>query len=164
MPSALRRYWDAHVDSWKCLRLRRQPRHGRCEEIDAEPEAHPDLSPAPLPTKRLRALTLPIQVEDEAEDVLLQHTVIQEASPLLSRLPLEIRQMIYREALGDGLLHIVNIAGRLTHLKCNIEDPVIRLLECWRFEGEEVRYKYHNNPDYSVPSGLLGLLKTCRQV
>lgn len=63
-----------------------------------------------------RALTIK---EDSSQDLSLRLTASQSQSPLL-RLPLHVRQEIYKQVLGYSNVHIVTTRGgqHLRHLRC----------------------------------------------
>ncbi len=95
----------------------------------------------PFPQLRKRALTIPLpsgtqqRTNDQSQSDLLskiplklrrmiyrdapqQRTNDQSQSDLLSKLPLELRRMIYREALGGQVLHLYYLCKRLAHIRC----------------------------------------------
>ncbi|KAL4785117.1 hypothetical protein BJX76DRAFT_194738 [Aspergillus varians] len=43
----------------------------------------------------------------------------QSTSPLLTKLPLEIRLMIYEYAFGDQVVHLVQVKDKIRHVRCN---------------------------------------------
>lgn len=63
-----------------------------------------------LPTPRPRALTLdssPYPPKPAETSTSILHTASQSSSPIFSRLPLELRMLIYGELFGNRTLHIV---------------------------------------------------------
>lgn len=104
-------------------------------------------------------------------------------SYLFSKLSPELRLMIYREVLGDHLIHIGLCPGknrrdnaRMAHVRC----PFVKNYSCdqWKYRGCNLRRipKYSDNnrvidlsyrpsaSHYGTTKGLLSLLKTCRQM
>lgn len=141
-------------------------------------------APQPLPQERARALT-PIHSERTAprngaeegekyveslEKPLAQH---QPQSSLFSRLPLELRLLIWNQVLGGQWLHLVSAHGRLLAIRCVHHRPFPDLDTCthgcWgdttagprtkHFPGFFLRMK-RGTP--SQPVNLLPLLQTCR--
>lgn len=68
-----------------------------------------------LPCPRRRALTLPSINFQQS-----QWTFHQAQSPFLSKLPLEIRRMIYEKALGEVPIHISLAEGELSARRCTV--------------------------------------------
>ncbi|MCJ1460217.1 hypothetical protein MMC28_010596 [Mycoblastus sanguinarius] len=94
--------------------------------------------PKPLPRKR-RALSLSKGSAPVSE------------IGLLSRLPYEIRQMVYVNVLGNKIIHLIHIAAkrRVGHVDYKLFDMP----------------EYYANPGLNgLPNGKLALVKTCRQV
>jgi hypothetical protein len=115
-----------------------------------------------------------------------------QTTTLLTRLPLEIREMIYEEVLGNSLLHIVSLPRRMGHITCQLQDRDHRLL-CFplnrdtdhrvsyrRVEGQHNLYLrgtqgqehmamwappdcgFHN--DFDISQSKIPLLQSCRQI
>lgn len=143
-------------------------------------------APQPLPHKRSRALTpifserAPLTNETEEgekhvkfpEKPLAQH---QHQSSLFSRLPPELRLLIWNRVLGGQWLHLVSAHGRLLAICCahrrEFPDLDTCAHDCWgdttagprtqHFPGFFLRMK-RGTP--SQPVNLLPLLQTCRLV
>ena len=102
----------------------------------------------------------------------------QSQSSLMSKLPLEVRIMIYEEVLCRpvGVVHITTRKdGKLVHFRCQAENGRCRGLECfhqtdenlyntWRTRDKDLfsTWSPSNTPDMT-DGGLLGLLQSCRQ-
>jgi hypothetical protein len=93
-------------------------------------------------------------------------------SQSLFKLPIEIRQMIWREVLQLGTIHITHLEGhRLGHTRCT--DPPDEkwgrsLHDCWgrgcRYSADEMIPSVYHGPIYGFeePVNLLGLVRSCR--
>lgn len=109
-----------------------------------------------------------------------KHTNMEQSqSMLMSRLPLEVRLMIYEEVLCRpvGVVHITTRKnGKLGYSRCKAEDGRCRGLECfhgpnedldstWRTRDKDLfsTWSPSNTPDMA-DGGLLALLQSCRQV
>ena len=134
---------------------------------------------------RQRSLALPLVEADKAQEnrswkpfeieklPVVQHTSDQSQSPLITKLPKEIRLQIFEEVLGGHWLHVVRASNRLLAIKC-AEEPVSSSPTChhccW---GLNRTITLPPTPDfYGGPSpdsdaalaNLLPLLLTCRVV
>lgn len=112
--------------------------------------------PSLPPRTRARALTLIQPSAFVASDA-------QTQSSLLCRLPYEIRHRIYEEVLGGHLLHIHTLSSGLAHINCEVPIAAWKNTphhECWGYWDDGWRY-HRGRPSVG---GLLGLLRTCRQV
>ncbi|KAK0269971.1 hypothetical protein LTR35_014437 [Friedmanniomyces endolithicus] len=93
-----------------------------------------------------------------------QHTLEQTHSPFFSRLPLDIRIIIYELVLGGMVFHIESATpqSRIYHLICNrplaIDEPNH---QCHELTTQ--RPSSAPRDDYQEASGLLPLLVTCRR-
>ncbi|KAF4630280.1 hypothetical protein G7Y89_g7855 [Cudoniella acicularis] len=78
---------------------------------------------------------------------------------LLTKLPLEIRQQIYREAIGGYVFHIyfVDAYRRMANTRCKHSDPKI----CGKKECRSL-FKQKGARDPWGASDLMALLKSCR--
>jgi hypothetical protein len=139
-------------------------------------------APVPLPRRRKRALTNPLPPLESIQSMSYsirrsrQRTDDQATSSFLTKLPLEIRQIIYEEVLADGgdgsVVHILRKHGRLGHWRCRV--PVQNALELCDSEGRRcvegwLSYKakvWHADKsgrlDLITDDGLIPLLRTCR--
>lgn len=77
-----------------------------------------------------------------------------QASSLLSRLPIELRQHIWNLLLGDMKFHLLVRGHRFGHQKCHSPDYA----KCVGFTKSE------RCPAYPTPLELLAVLLTCRQM
>lgn len=143
---------------------------------------------------RNRGLTLPLQVESKPNDppqnrwqqflaalsisksktepqrTTLQTTLDQHQSPLC-KLPFELRQMIWKEVLGNGIMHITHLENRLSHARCTDESGNkwgMSTHDCWGKACCVSTYRKYPSlyagPIYGVekPQNLLGLMMSCR--
>jgi hypothetical protein len=97
-----------------------------------------------LPYPRRRALSL--------ESTGLQHfqrTFPQNQSAFMTKLPLEIRRMVYEKALGEVSIHVALVDGKLVTQRCLTED-----CNCY-LEPLTTKHKLHI---------ALPLLRTCRRM
>lgn len=109
-------------------------------------EGRPIPRPRPqFPTPRPRALSLPLI---EAQPY--QQTASQPNSDLFTKLPLEIRRLIYAEALGGVAIHFRTEHGKPRAMKCVSPGECA----CSSFDPELEE----------PPSRGLALLRTCRIV
>ncbi|RDL40249.1 uncharacterized protein BP5553_00228 [Venustampulla echinocandica] len=158
-------------------------------------------APQPLPQQRARSLTLPLPALPDKEKpsqswnlltkikfnklkgVLFtpapQQTSDQFQSSLLSRLPLEIRQLIWAGVLGGNLLHICRARKKLLAVSC-AENPEILELEtaqhnCWvslscdsqghpKLCDASGAYRSCQSQHLAKAANLLPLLQTCRRI
>jgi hypothetical protein len=138
-------------------------------------------APKPLPRKRPRALTCPLPAKPASSRSRLsnpfkifsrqQRTFDQSQSPLVARLPLEIRQLIWTEVLGGRFLHIVYAHKTLMAIEC-VEDfgPELETVQhgCWGksvvgiggFSSGVYHWPLRDHP--AKPTNLLPLIQTCR--
>ena len=105
--------------------------------------------PKPLP-KRRRALSVP-----------------RKRKPLtglgaLSRLPFEIRYMIYVYVLGDEVIHLDHIYGRprIAHFRCEWTKAPEHL----KAQSPYHSHNQHFTPDGKAGNGKMALLKSCRAI
>jgi hypothetical protein len=142
-------------------------------------------APVPLPRKRKRALTSPLPAIELTQDLShsirysirrsRQRTDEQTKSGFLTKLPPEIRQIIYGEVLACGdrkLIHILRKRGRLGHWRCRIQNglevcdtQVQRCVEGWlEYKRKLWHWDKQGRVDLRTDGGLLNLLLTCRSV
>ena len=123
--------------------------------------------PLPLPVQRKRALTLPIPPETETKDLFgrpRQKTYDQSQSALFSKLPAEVRTMIYKEVLCGPVpvIHIVTKRKRkLGHVRCRgLKDHVGD-----QSSDSVIHTVGSPRPDVQERDGnLLPLLQSCRRM
>lgn len=122
------------------------------------------VAPQPIPQSRPRALTLPLPPPTKSKQANQppQTTADQSQSLLLSKLSLEIRRLIYEEVLGYKVVHILSLYKRMAHVRCN--DAKNSLPYRHRCFPGPVMVTGRSVDWVSRSGGLLGLLKTCRQV
>lgn len=120
-----------------CVPNRRR-RRGCCVAGRAIPYALPE-----FPTPRPRALSLPLI--HARED---QQTLEQPHSDFMTKLPLEIRRMIYKQALSCATIHLNTRNGRLNAKRC------------WKEDGCDCGY-FNPNMEQKLDFSL-ALLRTCR--
>lgn len=113
---------------------RRSCMHGRYHEL-VLPE---------VPAPRRRAMSLPLR--EAQED---QKTLDQPQSDFLTKLPLEIRRMVYERALGKKSIHLATLDGQPEARICMQRD-----CQCTHLVDRETA-----NINFDV-----SLLRTCRQV
>lgn len=103
----------------------------------------------------------------------------QSRSMFMTRLPLEVRTMIYEEVLCRpvGVVHITTRKdGKLVYFRCKAEDGRCRGFECFHGNNEDLYSTWRtrdkdlfstwspsNTPD-RADGGLVALLQSCRQV
>ena len=116
-------------------RRRCRNRHGRAVEPPKPP----------MPAPRRRALTIPSS--EWQED---QWTHDQPQSSFMTQLPLEIRRIIYRKAVGSASIHLGLIDGQMFARRCGSE------VEC-RCGRHDINQE--KKLDFALP-----LLRTCRQM
>lgn len=105
--------------------------------------------------------------------------MVESPSMFMSRLPLEVRAIIYEEVLCRpvGVVHITSRKdGKLGYFRCKAEDGRCRGLECfhgpnddlystWRTRDKDLFSTWSpRNTPYMADGGLLALLQSCRQV
>ena len=125
------------------------------------------------PSKRARALTLPLPRLTELEKlwsiVTGRHqTTHGQMQSIFFTNPFEIRASVYLHALGRHRLHIVHLSTRLAHVRCEWSGSGPH--RCCR---RKPRLLLNRNPmnfaprayqEGDVRTGLLSLLKTCRRM
>jgi hypothetical protein len=99
--------------------------------------------------------------------------IADQSQSILFRLPFEIRELVWKAVLGDRLIHIQQLDGRLGHVRCADK-------ECGKWEMGNHKcwgYGHINIGAVQCPSSYaplisrvhicgihLGLLMTCRQM
>ena len=165
------RIYDDNIAS----KIRRPPDvHKLARRARGEPALHP------LPRKRKRALTDPLPPLEPGQSMAYsirrsrQRIDTQDASPLLTKLPFEIRQMIYEQVLagGDGceVVHVLRKQGRLGHWRCRMQHGLElcdakgrRCVEGWLSYKTKVWHLDRSGRlDLITDDGLVPLLRTCR--
>ncbi|KAI2467338.1 hypothetical protein F4781DRAFT_402525 [Annulohypoxylon bovei var. microspora] len=104
-----------------------------------------------LKRSRTRALTLPLPSRPRNR----QRTSDQWQCDLLKKLPLEIRQIIWKMCLGGMKLHVDIRNRRLQYHPCSSPNPSLCYKTCWALMAR---------PSGGPNRQLLALLLSCRQV
>ena len=166
-------------------RLRRYPESEEKKRF----ERRQKMAPRPLPVRPLeRSLTLPayapednddemkVVEQDDAELRKARGQTRDQTQSRLMRLPLELREMIWRSVLGDSNLHLVLKEQKLGYLRCKAPNE----LECPReFNGRSLSREscwgttdganiWAANPFTGLKEptdgDIVPLLRTCRQM
>lgn len=129
-----------------------------------------------------RAICSPNTTSSTPVDPYTEHLNPQSNSPLLSRLPPEIRQMIWSYVFGTDTLHLVTIKNKLRHVRCptpNQQSELTHHRHCcpttparWRVydgrvPGHSDRLLYphtHERLPELVSNSNAALLRTCRAI
>lgn len=129
--------WTVCAPCICCLLVFLSPgRHGRRRNL-----SHEIVLPT-MPTPRRRALSMSGDLQED------QKTLAQPRSALLSKLPLEIRRMIYEMALGEQTIHASVLDGKLLMRRCTLRNCLC-YMPC--SPGQKLQL-------------ALPLLRTCRQM
>ncbi|KAJ4348018.1 uncharacterized protein N0V89_009390 [Didymosphaeria variabile] len=128
------------------------------------------MAPRPLPIRPPeRALTLrshPNDAEDDVKPQAPRGVVRDQSTSRLMQLPLELRQMIYRAAIGDSVMHMVLKKYKLGHRRCEASD----ITDCpkqYEFFSADNIWSPLAEPADEPPAtdgNILPLLLTCRQI
>lgn len=150
----------------------RQPHH-----IDKARNARrlKKITPKPLPLQRKRALTLPLPSPPTTTFwKIKQRTDAQQDSSLLSKLPLEIRQLVYQEVIfGEAqgkVFHVYTRWRKLNSWQCTQPSKgqpcVWRTLCTLPVPGSACRDpNYLQNNEHPVANDIfVSMLRTCRQM
>lgn len=153
-------------------------RHGESDEKKRF-ERRQVMAPRPLPVRPPeRSLTIPATAPSEKildpSEPDRGKTLDQSHSRLL-QLPLELRQMIYRAAIGDGTMHMMLKRNKIGHLRCKapsaLECPLGyngRTLSrecCWgTVDSANIWMPMNGDEEEPTDGDVLPLLQTCRQV
>lgn len=157
-----------------CLKPRPEKR-SRQKDRDQDSEA-----PPPMPTRRKRALTPDTIAVPDGDDRHRQFNFDQQECFLFSKLPLEIRYLIYQAVLApveNPDLHVCTGEGRLLTERCYYGTFVVTgfLHRCWgptKKDGTKgstrklkpgLFFESASEEDSYYPPGL-GLLQSCRKV
>jgi len=138
-------------------------------------------APVPLPLRRKRTLTNPLPALDTITGLSnkvrrsRQRTSEQPMCRFLTKLPYELRLMIYREVLvGSGkgnVVHILRKHQRLGHWRCRLQQDGLELcdsdgqrcVEGWlSYKAKVWRVDKAGRLDLITDDGLLPFLRTCR--
>lgn len=81
----------------------------------------------PAERRRRRVRAMPEALPSKRKPVSQYYDPTHDAAaPLLAKLPLEIRRLVYSHALGNHLVHLIAVPRRITHLRCEsswVADP-----------------------------------------
>ena len=145
------------------------------EELDAN-------APQPLPVKRPRSLTMTktqsgnemnTQSTASSVDGKTSHTIcLQHESPLM-RLAVELRCIIWEEAIGGNIIHVAHYKEKLLGIRCTKKvNPESDIYDspCWSviFRSGVLNPTpstfsvYRRHSDEAMPANVLALLRTCR--
>jgi hypothetical protein len=107
--------------------------------------------------------------------------MIQQACPFFTRLPLEIRLLIYEEVLGNHILHMLSLSGRVGVKICTLADSASTENDhqraCFpakprpagdppRSDGQ-LQFLVHGadySGDFALQKSITPILRTCRQI
>ncbi|PVH98029.1 hypothetical protein DM02DRAFT_616061 [Periconia macrospinosa] len=149
-------------------------RHGESEDRKRF-ERRQIMAPRPLPVRPPeRALTIPVPVPSTEHKKDARKTLHQSGSRLLS-LPLELREMIWRKAVGDNTFHIVLKKNKLGHLRCKaprtIDCPLgfngrtLSRACCWGMvDSANIWQPKAGSSSKHSDGDILPLLQSCRQI
>lgn len=153
-----------------CCPARLRPQRG--SEDKRRFEKRQIMAPRPLPVRSpKRALTIrkhaKQHISDEHDGTLPEEprgVVREQSASILLRLPLELRELIYRAAVGDSVMHVVLKKYKLGHIRCKAAKTYP--LECDRLCTRYIWRPFADLPEDPPPtdSNILPLLLTCRQV
>ena len=163
-------------------------RGGDLEDLDLILKERRENAPQPLPHIYPQAPASPISTLPWFVEPLLQlfqlwlpstgnnsrpfynQASYQEQCALVSKLPPEIRQMVWKRALGGKLLHITRAKKRLLAIECPTRCPIqrnIRSCTCWGLKNRNTRLfpghyiRPHPN-SIAMAANLLSLPRTCQ--
>lgn len=159
---------------------------GRCGNAEnfaltaKERKAH---APKPLPEIRPGALTPPLPLTQpptlkswslfsKIKFSTRQETSDQLQSALIKKLPIELRQRIWRQVVGEKLLHVIRAHRTLLAIECPGRASLrssTKHYACWGITSRNIELGpvpgYYITPQLSSTArhtSLLSLLKTCR--
>jgi hypothetical protein len=116
----------------------------------------------PRKALKRRNKLLPKSLSQNRKAISLSYTIDSwGTSPFLTKLPLELRQKIYRYALGDHLIHILLTPGRITHIRCTSPTPPDLERTCCPSVLNHVTTQLTLIPPSEITALLL---RTCRQI
>lgn len=85
----------------------------------------------------------------------------KESEVHLFKLPLELREIIYREVLGGYMLHVGWRPRRMGHMRCESASmDACKVKGCYEMMG----YRSVCYGSFGINCGMLGLLLTCRRM
>jgi hypothetical protein len=167
----------------------RRPRRFRCggvihydKIIDMTQEELEANAPQSLPTKRSRSLTIKNTVNADEEIVPTnasvaksksRHSTCLQYQSLLMRLPVELRRIIWEEAICGNIIHIAHYSKRLLGVRCTETIDLnfdISDSRCWSvifrpgvLNPTPTTFPVHRRHlDDALPANILALSRTCR--
>ena len=147
--------------SWYWPRFKSLRETKSTEEIALQPPLKENLRtkhlPNPLPVLPPSGLSFPEEVDD----------AYKQEDSLFFKLPYELRQQIYREALGGHFLHIVCTRKRLAHVSCSQREKRgrnTRSHDCWGYMAEDgLIWLRALSGQHCKHSSLMGIIRSCRR-
>ncbi|KAF1979109.1 hypothetical protein BU23DRAFT_148190 [Bimuria novae-zelandiae CBS 107.79] len=152
-----------------CCCPRRLRSHGGSED-KRRFEKRQAMAPRPLPVRPPeRAVTIRNRSENDASELEskeLRGMVLDQSASKLMQLPLELRQLIYRAAIGDSVMHMVLKKHKLGYIRCKDPTATDCSLEYSRCFSRNTWSAFAEIPDEPPPTDgdVLPLLLTCRQI
>lgn len=121
--------------------------------------------PPPRLGKRKRRLSLPLEdpswiISSTAMSVVKQTTIDQTGSALCSKLPREVREMIYGYVFSRRRVHVKLGPGKKSQVIFHIGDN--HSWDCEIYTRKQCTCNSTRRQDHSSKDGILSLLKTCR--
>jgi hypothetical protein len=170
----------AYVVFAACFCPGRLRRHVECEDKKRF-ERRQKMAPRPLPKRPLqRSLTLPripLAPCEKAGVQAVQYprpgATVDQSQSRLMQLPLELRQMIWRAALGDTTIHVILKERKLGHLRCKARSALSCPLGyngtlsrecCWGTVDSANIWAPKSGVNEPTDGDMLPLLQTCRQM
>jgi len=109
-----------------------------------------------------RNANIPNQASHKRKEISVAYNPATNASsPLLCKLPLEIRRKIYAYALGQQVIHILLVPHRITHICCTSPTVTDFTRVCCPHAGTSPVPQHVPTPPSKIP---VALLRTCRQI
>ncbi|KAJ4287685.1 hypothetical protein N0V90_012388 [Kalmusia sp. IMI 367209] len=124
------------------------------------------MAPRPLPVRPLgRALTIPnhAKVVESKEGASHRGMTLDQSASRLMQLPLELRQMIYRAAIGNSKMHMLLKKHKLGHIRCKASNARECPLEC-NLGPDNIWSPFAEPVEEPTDGDVLPLLLTCRQI
>ncbi|KAF2734871.1 hypothetical protein EJ04DRAFT_465836 [Polyplosphaeria fusca] len=163
-----------------CFCPARLHRHTESEEKKRF-ERRQKMAPKPLPIRPLeRSLTLPMPspVIDEKMAVLSPESrrgkSLHQTQSRLMRLPLELREMIWKAVVGDSTMHMILKENKLGHLRCKAPSAIECPLGfngrtfsrecCWGNVDSANIWAPTSGIKEPTDGDIVPLLRSCRQI
>ncbi|KAL8831152.1 MAG: hypothetical protein Q9191_001026 [Dirinaria sp. TL-2023a] len=130
---------------------------------EQRPSIRQPYAPKPLPSKRKRALTLPL-ARSNPNSKTGQWTSDQAHCAFLRVLPYDVRRVIYEFVLAGRTFHVIRLRKRLRHVECTRHGRRSSdNSSCWGISTVDGRSVKALETE-GFGGGLLDLLRTCRQI